>query len=118
MRPSAAAMFLLSLAMPTAFGCLNLDKSYPEKRSFVLDVGAPPQGSPSPGAIVLKINKFRVSPLFAGRAMVYRIADLQYENRFLRRMVRRAGPPCHATISNLAFSIAGLPIGPSRHEPC
>ena len=82
MRPSAAAMFLLSLAMPTAFGCLNLDKSYPEKRSFVLDVGAPPQGSSSTGAIVLKINKFRVSPLFAGRAMVYRIADLQYETDF------------------------------------
>jgi cholesterol transport system auxiliary component len=30
----------------------------------------------------LKINKLRVSPLFAGRAMVYRVADLQYESDF------------------------------------
>ena len=75
-------MFALSLTLPMVLGCLNLDKSYPEKRSFVLDVGTPPQGSPSAGAIVLKINKFRVSPLFAGRAMVYRIADLQYESDF------------------------------------
>jgi cholesterol transport system auxiliary component len=66
----------------TAAGCLDLKKSYPEKRSFVLDVGAPQQQGPSNGAIVLKIHKFRVSPLFAGRAMVYRIADLQYESDF------------------------------------
>jgi hypothetical protein len=45
-------------------------------------VGAPPQETPANGAIVLKINKLRVSPLFAGRAMVYRVADLQYESDF------------------------------------
>jgi cholesterol transport system auxiliary component len=63
-------------------GCLDLKKSYPEKRSFVLDVGALPQDTPANGAVVLKINKLRVPPLFAGRAMVYRVADLQYESDF------------------------------------
>ena len=32
--------------------------------------------------MVLKIHKLRVSPLFAGRAMVYRVANLQYESDF------------------------------------
>lgn len=63
-------------------GCLDLKKSYPEKRAFVVDVGTPQQETSSSNAIVLKIHKFRVSPLFAGRAMVYRIADLQYESDF------------------------------------
>jgi cholesterol transport system auxiliary component len=79
---SRAVVCCLAVIVAAAAGCLDLKKSYPEKRSFVLDVGAPHQEAPSNGAIVLKINKFRVSPLFAGRAMVYRVADLQYESDF------------------------------------
>ena len=81
-RSRTAAGTCLAIIMMCPTGCLDLKKSYPEKRSFVLDVGAPPQETPANGAIVLKINKLRVSPLFAGRAMVYRVADLQYESDF------------------------------------
>jgi cholesterol transport system auxiliary component len=81
-RSKTAAGTCLAVIMLCPTGCLDLKKSYPEKRSFVLDVGAPPQETPANGAIVLKINKLRVSPLFAGRAMVYRVADLQYESDF------------------------------------
>jgi len=81
-RSKTAAGTCLAVFMMCPTGCLDLKKSYPEKRSFVLDVGAPPQETPANGAIVLKINKLRVSPLFAGRAMVYRVADLQYESDF------------------------------------
>jgi cholesterol transport system auxiliary component len=79
---SSPVTFGLILIALTAAGCLNLNKSYPEKRLFVLDVGTPQQETPSNSAIVIKINKFRVSPLFTGRAMVYRVADLQYESDF------------------------------------
>jgi cholesterol transport system auxiliary component len=82
MKPSASTIAFMCLATTTLAGCLNLNKSYPEKRSFVLDVGTPPQETSLHSTIVLKINKLRVSPLFAGRAMVYRIADLQYESDF------------------------------------
>jgi cholesterol transport system auxiliary component len=81
-RSRTAASTCLAVIMMCPTGCLDLKKSYPDKRSFVLDVGAPPQETPANGAIVLKINKLRVSPLFAGRAMVYRLADLQYESDF------------------------------------
>jgi len=81
-RSKTAAGTCLAVIMMCPTGCLDLKKSYPEKRSFVLDVGAPPQEPPANGAIVLKINKLHVSPLFAGRAMVYRVADLQYESDF------------------------------------
>jgi cholesterol transport system auxiliary component len=72
----------VAMILAGAAGCVDLKKSYPEKRSFVLDVGHPQQEAPSNSTIVIKINTFRVSPLFAGRAMVYRIADLQYESDF------------------------------------
>lgn len=77
-----AAGGCLVAIITTAGGCFDFKKSYPEKRSFVLDVGAPKPATAANGTIVLKINKFRVSPLFAGRAMVYRVADLQYESDF------------------------------------
>ena len=71
------ASVLLAMA-----ACLNLNKSYPEKRSFVLDVSAESRQPAPEATMVLKISKFRVSPLFVGRAMVYRIGELQYENDF------------------------------------
>jgi cholesterol transport system auxiliary component len=79
---TTAVLTCLCVVVTTASGCVDLKKSYPEKRSFVLDVGVPPQEAALNTAIVLKVNKFRVSPLFAGRAMVYRVADLQYETDF------------------------------------
>ena len=72
---------LASLLLAMA-SCLNLSKSYPEKRSFVLDVSSENREPVPEATMVLKISKFRVSPLFVGRAMVYRIGELQYENDF------------------------------------
>ena len=60
--------------------CLNT--SYQEKRSFVLDVSPERREPASESPIVLKIKKFHVFPLFTGRAMVYRLGELQYENDF------------------------------------
>lgn len=72
---------LVSLSLAPA-ACLNLNKSYPEKRSFVLEVTTEPREPAPAAATVLKISKFRVSPLFVGRPMVYRIGELQYESDF------------------------------------
>src|SRR6188508_2457516 len=72
----------LGILVAIASGCFDLKKSYPEKRSFVLDIDFPQQEALSTGSMVLKITKFRMSPLFAGRAMVYRVAELQYESDF------------------------------------
>ena len=77
-----AAFACVAVIVACVAGCLDLKKSYPEKRSFVIDVGVPQQETPSKREMVLKIHKLRVSPLFAGRAMVYRVADLQYESDF------------------------------------
>ncbi|HJT22838.1 MAG TPA: ABC-type transport auxiliary lipoprotein family protein [Nitrospira sp.] len=77
LRTVGTAGILFALA-----GCVNLNKSYPDKRSFVLDVTPEERAPTSEQGMVLRIIKFRVSPLFVGRAMVYRVTDLQYENDF------------------------------------
>lgn len=80
-RTAVRLLGLLSLPIVT-IGCLNLNKSYPEKRSFVLDVASEARPVAQDATAVLKVGKFRMSPLFVGRTMVYRTGELQYENDF------------------------------------
>ncbi len=84
MRPIRSSLGVVVMTGLTLAGCVSLTKSYPEKKSFVLDAGASQGHSSgsSPEPQVLKINRFRVAPFFAGRAMVYRTADLQYESDY------------------------------------
>ena len=63
-------------------GCVSLNKSYPEKRSFVLEVSRDHEtGSPRIGPI-LKIARFRVAPQFEGRELVVRTGEFQYDMHF------------------------------------
>jgi len=86
MRRVLSVAALCATAILSLTGCVSLTKSYPEKRSYVVDVGGAskeadvlaPRDEPS----VLKINRLRVVPFFAGRAMVYRTAELQYESDY------------------------------------
>lgn len=77
---SMCRLVCLASVLLATTACFN--KSYQEKRSFVLDVSSESREPASESPIVLKIKKFRVSPLFVGRAMVYRIGELQYEHDF------------------------------------
>jgi len=72
---------LMSLSVALT-ACLQLNKGYPEKRTFVLDVTSGAESQTPDSSLVLKIHKFRMSPMFAGRPMVYRIGELQYETDF------------------------------------
>ena len=72
---------LVSLSLAFV-ACLQLNKGYPEKRTFVLDVPSGAQAQTPDSSLVLKMHKFRISPMFAGRPMVYRIGELQYESDF------------------------------------
>ena len=71
--------------LPLIAGCLNLEKSFPEKRYFILDV--PRHGNPhlrGEGA-VLRVRKFHVSPRYREKGLVYRKGDLSYESDFYNR---------------------------------
>jgi cholesterol transport system auxiliary component len=67
---------------PFVAGCLNLDKAYPEKRYFTLETSREADiSSPDTGKI-LTVRRFRVSPKFEGKGLVYRLEELSYESDF------------------------------------
>jgi len=67
---------------PFMAGCLNLDKAYPEKRYFTLETSREADiSSPDTGKI-LTVRRFRVSPKFEGKGLVYRLEELSYESDF------------------------------------
>lgn len=72
-------------------GCVSLEKSYPDKRYFVLEVdhrgnsGAPKKG------VVLLVSSLRVSPRYDGRSFIYRLSDANFESDFYNQFLVSPG---------------------------
>jgi cholesterol transport system auxiliary component len=68
-------------------GCVGIERSYPDKRYFVLEV--PAQASPSnPTANeTLQVSNIRVSPRYADRSFVYRTSEAGYESDFYNQFL-------------------------------
>jgi cholesterol transport system auxiliary component len=75
-----AASFLL-------FGCVSIERSYPDKRYFVLDISL--KGSPQDPADsgILQMASARVSPRYADRNFVYRRSDTRFESDFYNQFL-------------------------------
>lgn len=67
---------------PFMAGCVNLEKGYPEKRYFVLDASRDEDISSPDTGKVLTVRRFRVSPKYEGKGLVYRLGELSYESDF------------------------------------
>jgi uncharacterized lipoprotein YmbA len=67
--------------------CVSLEKSYPDKRYFVLEAGGRmPTFNPSLAGI-LQVANVRVSPRYEDRLFVYRISDASYEADFYNQFL-------------------------------
>ena len=63
-------------------GCVNLGRSHPEKHSYILEAVHSGETRASIPETVLKVRKFRASPAFEGKELVYRASDARYEGDF------------------------------------
>ena len=68
--------------LPVMTGCINLDKAYPEKRYFALETSLEAEISSPDTGKVLTVRRFRVSPRYEGKGLVYRLKELSYESDF------------------------------------
>jgi cholesterol transport system auxiliary component len=78
--------FVLALLALCA-ACVGIERRYPDKRYFVLEV--PAQASPSnpTASETLQVSNIRVSPRYADRSFVYRTSESGYESDFYNQFL-------------------------------
>ena len=76
---SILALFIL---FPLLTGCVNLDKSYPAKRYFILEASRNKDVVSHETEKTLTVRRVRVTPKYEGKGLVYRLSELSYESDF------------------------------------
>jgi cholesterol transport system auxiliary component len=67
--------------------CLGIERSYPDRRYFVLDSGANTNSSDSSANETLQVSNIRVSPRYADKNFIYRTSDAGYESDFYNQFL-------------------------------
>jgi cholesterol transport system auxiliary component len=83
------AGILSLLCLPIA--CLRVERSYPEKRTFILDVSRHGTLSSQNSHGILRVVKFRLSPQFESKGFVYCTGDGTYESDFYNEFFTSPG---------------------------
>ena len=65
-----------------SIGCINLERSYIEKRYFALEASRDENISSPDTDAVLNVRRFRVSAKYEDKGFVYRMKELNYESDF------------------------------------
>jgi cholesterol transport system auxiliary component len=99
-----APVLLLSLF---CFGCVSLERSYPEKRYFVIDIGDGAQPPSTTGDQTLLVSSLRISPRYADKSFVYRTSDAGYEADFYNQFLT---PPDTMLSEEVRKGLAASPV--------
>jgi cholesterol transport system auxiliary component len=67
--------------------CIGIERSYPDRRYFVLDAGANTNPSDSSANETLQVSTVRVSPRYADRSFLYRTSEAGYESDFYNQFL-------------------------------
>jgi cholesterol transport system auxiliary component len=78
--------FVLALLSLCA-ACVGIERSYPDKRYFVLEVSANPSSANPTANETLEVSNIRVSPRYADRSFVYRTSEAGYESDFYNQFL-------------------------------
>jgi len=87
MRPFRLAKlsWLLLPALLLVSGCLNLEKSYPQKSNYTLEALRSAQTQQPPSQQILQIRKFASAPAYRGRGFVYRTGEQTWQSDYYRQ---------------------------------
>lgn len=74
-RQWLAVLLLLS-------GCVTLERSYPEKHFYALELPRDVKSVNGAGKGVMQISYVRISPRYQGKNFIYRLSDTSFESDF------------------------------------
>jgi cholesterol transport system auxiliary component len=72
-------------------GCVSLERSYPDKRYFVIEIHDTAKAAATQSDRALLISNLHISPRYAGTAFVYRTSDTAYESDFYNQFLSAPG---------------------------
>lgn len=84
LKPLAGGAALLFIM---ASGCVNLERSSPERHYFVIQLPPGADHSDSTSDLILSVASLRISPRYADRSFVYRTSDAGYEADFYNQFL-------------------------------
>ena len=84
LKPFASGAALLFIM---ASGCVNLERSSPERHYFVIQLPPSADHSDSASDLILSVARLRISPRYADRSFVYRTSDAGYEADFYNQFL-------------------------------
>lgn len=67
--------------------CVSLERSYPEKHYFVIEIPRSADSSDPAGERILSVANLRISPRYADKSFVYRTSDTGYESDFYNQFL-------------------------------
>ena len=79
-RPTVGVGAILALCLLA--GCLKIQREYPEKNQFVLEVTRPPGERAAASNNILQVNEFQLAQPYQGKGFKYRKGDLNLESDF------------------------------------
>lgn len=88
-------------------GCVSLERSYPEKRFYVLEVRAPATTGGTVHNEILQVSTLRISPRYQDRSFVYRISDGGFETDFYNQFI---APPAGLISEEIRKSLIGAQL--------
>jgi cholesterol transport system auxiliary component len=97
-------------------GCVSIEKSYPDRRYFVLDLRHSGGTNPAAETGVLQIAPVRISPRYADRNFIYRRSETRYETDYYNQFLVSPGVLVSEEVRR-EFSDSGLfryVIGPAQ----
>jgi cholesterol transport system auxiliary component len=77
---------VLLLLIPCS-GCVTLERSYPDKRYFVIEAPAAANHSNSAADENLLVSNLRISPRYADKSFIYRTSESGYESDFYNQFL-------------------------------
>lgn len=88
-------------------GCVSLERNYPDKHFYVLEVRPPEMSGEVVRDEILQVSPLRISPRYQDRSFVYRISDGGFESDFYNQFI---APPAGLISDEIRKSLIGAQL--------